>query len=177
MPKNNIEVEIRSFIAKTKYLQLKQFFAKNAKFIKKDHQITYYLKSKYDLRLQINDFDAKIWLKKGNIHDEARKEIEVRFARNEFNKMKILCNTLGYKVYISWDRLRYKYLYQGVIVCLDFTKNYGYIIELEKMTTNKNKNHTLKVLKQIMIKLRLSITDKKIFEKKYQAYLDKYKKK
>ena len=171
----NIEVETRAFVSKTDYLRLKRYFDAQAKLIKKDHQITYYLTGKNDLRLQINNFDAKIWLKNGKIHQKAREEIEIRFAKNDFSKMKKLFAILGYKPYIRWDRLRYKYQFGQITVCLDDTKNYGKVLEMEKITTSKNKEKVLRLLQDTMKKLRIVQTSAKVFDDKYTKYIKKYR--
>lgn len=60
----NIEVEVRSFISKSQYDELCIFFHENAEFLKEDSQETFYFDSKEDVRIQKNDFFAKIWMKK-----------------------------------------------------------------------------------------------------------------
>lgn len=62
-----IEVEVRSFISKSKYNELLKFFKKGGKFVNEDYQETYYFDTKEDLRIQRNNFFSKIWLKKGRI--------------------------------------------------------------------------------------------------------------
>ncbi len=100
------EVEIRAFIDKNKYNELLAFFKKNGKYLGVDHQETYYLDSESDLRIQKNNSFSKIWLKKGNMHDEAREEIEVKFAREDFPKIEKIFRLLGFAVKIKWLRLR-----------------------------------------------------------------------
>ena len=82
-----IEVEVRSFITKEKYDELLEFFKRNAEFINEDYQETYYFDSDADLRIQRNKFFSKIWLKKGRIHDDFREEVEIKFKKNDFEKL------------------------------------------------------------------------------------------
>ena len=97
----NIEVEIRSFISKEKFNDLLDFFKKNASLIKEDYQETFYFDCDQDLRIQRNNFFSKICLKKGNIHDNYREEIEIKFDLDEFEKIEKLFLSLGYNVEIK----------------------------------------------------------------------------
>ena len=101
---NNIEVEIRSFISKEEYDRLLDFFKEKSKLIKKDNQESFYFDSEQDLRIQKNDFYSKIWLKKGKLHDKYREEIEIKFNKEDFNKIEDLFIALGYKIEIKWIR-------------------------------------------------------------------------
>ena len=61
----NIEVELRTFLTKEKYAELLEFFNRNGSFMSTEKQETHYLNTSEDLRIQKNDFFAKIWMKKG----------------------------------------------------------------------------------------------------------------
>lgn len=172
---NNIEVEIRSFISKEQYDKLLIFFKQNAKLIKEDYQETFYFDCKQDLRIQRNNFFSKIWMKKGKIHDEHREEIEIKFDRDEFEKLERLFLSLGFKVSIKWFRKRFEYQWEDVVVCLDFTKGYGYIIELEKMSSVINKEKNYENLKQKLKSLNIEITPKEEFNKKFLYYKNNWK--
>jgi len=63
----NVEVEVRSFISKEKYVELLEFFKHNAKLVKEDDQETFYFDCAKDLRIQKNNTYSKIWLKKGKM--------------------------------------------------------------------------------------------------------------
>ena len=170
-----IEVEVRSFISEGKYEELINFFSKNGKLISTDNQTTFYFDAKTDLRIQKNDFFSKIWLKKGKIHDDAREEIEIKFRKEDFENLERLFLTLGYNVAIKWFRKRHTFAWQGVNVMVDFTKGYGYIIELEKKASEKEKDKTLEMLKQKMSLLKIPITPKKEFDEKYEYYKKNWK--
>jgi len=170
-----IEVEVRSFISEGKYEELINFFSKNGKRISTDNQTTFYFDAKTDLRIQKNDFFSKIWLKKGKIHDDAREEIEIKFRKEDFENLERLFLTLGYNVAIKWFRKRHTFAWQGVNVMVDFTKGYGYIIELEKKASEKEKDKTLEMLKQKMSLLKIPITPKKEFDEKYEYYKKNWK--
>lgn len=175
----NIEVEVRSFISKQKYNQLLKYFKKEAKFLGKDYQITYYFSGTPDLRIQKNTNFAKIWLKKGKIHDKFREEIEVRFNREDFGKIKNIFLALGFKEDIVWLRKRNEFLWKGIKVSIDFTKGYGYIIELEKTLRQAQGKYKKKVYQALVKKkeeLGVRLTPKKVFEEKFNYYKRNWRK-
>jgi len=144
----NIEVEIRSFISKEKYEELIKFFNENSELAKEDFQETHYFDCEQDLRIQKNNLGAKIWLKKGKIHDDAREEIEIFTEEKSFDELGKLFNELGYRVEIKWLRERKQFNWNGIKACLDYTKGYGYIIELEKKTDKEHEKEILIELKE-----------------------------
>lgn len=172
---SNIEVEVRSFISKKQYQELMEFFKDKAELIKKDNQETFYFDCEQDLRIQRNNFFSKIWLKKGRIHDHHREEIEIKFSRKDFEKLEKLFLTLGYKVQIKWFRKRFMFNWNGTSACLDFTKGYGYIIELEKKASPDNQEAVYVKLTEKLKSLNVKITPKEEFEKKYQHYKKNWK--
>ena len=176
MIQNNIEVEIRSFISPEKYQQLLDFFHKEGKFINEDYQETYYFDAEQDLRIQRNNTHAKIWLKKGKLHDEHREELEIKFDRDNFEVLERLFLTLGYSVSIKWFRRRHTFEWQCISVMLDYTKGYGYIIELEKMSSEEGKAEALKLLKEKLQELNIPLTFKEEFEVKYKYYKENWRK-
>lgn len=171
----NIECEIRSFITKSQYNSLIKMLKKEARFLGEDEQTTYYFDCEQDLRIQKNSKFSKIWLKKGQIHDEDREEIEVRTDKNDFKKLEKIFLALGYKIEIKWFRKRHSFKWDNIDVAIDFTKGYGYIIELEKMATEKQKLKTLEYLKNKLNELNIPLTPKEEFNKKYQYYKENWK--
>lgn len=171
----NVEVEIRSFVSKEKFEELLNFFQKNASLTKEDYQETFYFDSKEDLRIQRNKFFSKISMKKGKIHDNCKEEVEVNFKREDFEKMEKLFLSLGYNIEIKWFRKRLEFKWEEVIVCLDSTKGYGYIIELEKTSSEKTKLEELKNLKQKFKYLNIEITPQEEFDKRFLYYKKNWK--
>ncbi len=172
---NNIEVEIRSFISKEQYENLLKFFEQNAKLLKEDYQETFYFDCEQDLRIQRNSFFSKIWMKKGKIHDAHREELEIKFDRNEFENLERLFLALGLNVQIKWFRKRFEFQWDGITVCLDFTKGYGYIIELEKMSSDNEKEKEYEGLREKLKSLAIEITPKEEFDKKFLYYKENWK--
>ncbi|MFH1683187.1 MAG: CYTH domain-containing protein [Candidatus Woesearchaeota archaeon] len=170
-----IEVELRSFISKEKYLELLEFFGKDGKLLKEDEQITYYFDCEEDLRIQKNNFYSKIWLKKGKLHDEAREELEIQFEREQFEQLEKLFLSLGYQVEIKWFRKRHVFEWQGIKVAVDYTKGYGYILELEKIADQENKEFVLEELKKRLKSLQIELTLREVFEERYQDYKKNWK--
>lgn len=171
----NIEIEIRSFISVEQYVKLLNFFKTNAEFVKEDFQETHYFDSEQDLRIQKNNFGSKIWMKKGKIHDDMREEIEIKTKGEDFENLKKLFDSLGYCVNIKWLRERKQFNWNGIKVCLDYTKGYGYIIELEKIGSEIDKEKIFEELKYKMNELGIQVTPKEEFEKKYNFYKENWR--
>jgi predicted adenylyl cyclase CyaB len=170
------EVEIRSFISKDKYFELVNYFNNNANFLKESDQETHYFDCDKDLRIQKNNDYSKIWLKSGKMHDEKRKEIEIKFDKEDFSKAQELFNELGLNVKIKWFRKRREYSWSEFSVCIDYTKNYGYIIEIEKLCEEKEKDYYEKLIKLKFKELNIIITSKEEFSKKFKNYENNFQK-
>lgn len=172
----NIEVEIRSFITKDKYDELLLFFKEHSEFIKEDYQETFYFDCEQDLRIQKNNFYSKIWMKKGKIHDDCREEIEIKFEKDEFENLEKLFVNMGLNVEIKWFRNRIEFKWDDVVVCLDDTKGYGYIIELEKMCSEEEKDKEYLLLKNKLESLKVEISLKREFNERFNFYKENWKK-
>lgn len=171
-----IEVEIRSFIDDDQYRRLDYFFSKNAKLIVDDEQETHHLSGEKDLRIQKNSRHSKIWMKGGKIHDDQRDELELKMETEKFPLLEKLFRELGYETEIKWFRKRKEYEWNGITVCLDDTRGYGKIIELEKMIDSDDKEKTLELLKSRMNDLNVTLTPKEEFNEKYEDYKKNWKK-
>ncbi len=171
----NVEVEIRSFLSEEKYKELIDFFTRKGTFQGEDYQETFYFDGEHDLRIQRNSTGAKIWLKKGQLHDDHREEVEIKFAREDFEKLEKLFRILGYEVAIKWFRNRHTFGWHGISVMLDYTKGYGYILELEKMSTEEDQEEALRELKYKLATLKIPLTPKEEFKKKFEHYKNHWK--
>ena len=165
-----LEVELRSFITKEKHSELLDFFRKNSESLGEDAQITYYFDGPHDLRIQPSAKHSKVWLKKGKLHDEAREEIEVKCAKDDFPLLEKLFLALGYSVSIKWFRNRHSFNWNGITVTIDDTKGYGFIIELEKLCDETDKDAALAELRAAFSKLCIQITPKEEFDKAFAHY-------
>ena len=123
------------------------------------------------MRIQQSDDYSKIWLKKGNIHDEAREEMEIRFAKEDFFLLDELFTSLNFKKQVEWYRKRKNYSWgDDIKVCLDYTEGYGYIFELEILTSFERQENALALLRDKFKDLSITITPKEEFDAKYENY-------
>lgn len=165
-----IEVELRSFLSKEDYERLVKRFEPLG--LKEDKQESWYFDTPEDLRILRGSETGKIWLKKGNMHDEMREEIEIPLRKKDFIKMHNILATIGHKVNIKWQRLRKECEWDGVKVCIDYTKGYGYILELEKQCREHEKESALEELHKRMVQLGLTVTPKPVFDRAYKEYAE-----
>jgi len=170
MADENIEVEVQTFISEEKYDEFLEFFNENAIFIKEDFQETYYFDENSNLRIQRNNDCAKLWHKSGNVHDEFMEEVEIITKRGDFELLERFLNKLGHTAKIKWLRDRKEFNWDGIKVSLDYTRGYGYILELEKMGTDEDKEMILKELKQKLNEFNIPITSKEEFNKRFNDY-------
>ncbi|MFH0829682.1 MAG: CYTH domain-containing protein [Candidatus Aenigmatarchaeota archaeon] len=171
----NIEAEVRSFITEEQYRRLLDFFRQNSKPVKEDYQESYYFAAPIDLRIQKNSKGAKLWAKAGKIHDDSREETEVWFGAEEFGKLEMLFNSLGFPTSVKWFRHRKQFDWNGIKVCLDDTKGYGRIIELEKMCDEGGRENALKLLREKMAELNVMETPREEFDAKFEHYRKNWK--
>ncbi len=166
-----IECELRALITEAQFNDLLERLKREAMYAGEDHQETYYFSGPHDLRIQRNNFYAKIWLKKGALHDEAREEIEVRCPREEFENLANLFSVLGYEVEIKWFRTRHAFkVMKDISVMLDHTEGYGYIFEVEQICFPEQREHVLALLRETLDQMGISPTPKEEFDKKYAFY-------
>lgn len=78
--------------------------------------------------------------------------------------------SLGYNVDIKWFRNSHTFSWEGVSVMIDYTKGYGYIIELEKMSSEALKDFDLSELKAKMDSLGIEVSSKAEFSERYERY-------
>jgi len=171
----NIEVEIKSFITPEKYNELIEFFKKEGEFVNEDYQETYYFDCEEDIRIQKNNFFSKLVMKKGKVHDTDREETEIKFDKDDFEKLEKLFLSMGINVEIKWFRNRHAFKWQDIEVMVDYTKGYGHILELEKMSTEEGKESALAMLKQKLELLNIPLTPREEFEKKFKHYKENWK--
>jgi predicted adenylyl cyclase CyaB len=167
---SSIEVEIRSLVSKEQYDRLLAFFQQGCDIDSEDHQETHYFDAPVDLRLQQNDTISKIIMKRGELHDEAREEIEVECKREDFAKLQAILSTLGYKAQVKWFRSRHTFYWEGITVTVDDTKGFGYVIELEKLTEEDGKNAALRLLREKCKQLGITEASKEECQKRFKHY-------
>lgn len=174
--KKSIEVEARSFINKSEFRRLKNFFDKKGKLTGEINDQTVYFSGPKDLRIRRDDSHAYLILKEGKIHDDCREEIEISFSREDFERLEQLLLVLGFKVEIRWQRKRRIYRWRSVKVFLDDTRGYGQIIELERIVSSKNKVKVHAQLVGMLESLGIKITPKEKFNQKFEDYKRNWRK-
>jgi len=172
----NIEIEVRSFITQKQYKELIKRLNKKAKFRDEIREETIYFNGSKDLRIRNNGKNAFIILKGGKIHDRWREELEVKCNSKDFRRLEKLFQKLGYKIRIKWFRKRRLYKLNGINIFLDYTKGYGYIIELEMIISNRQIKTIQRKLKDKLKSLGIKITPKKEFDAKFKYYKEHWKK-
>jgi|ETNmetMinimDraft_2_1059921.scaffolds.fasta_scaffold02109_5 predicted adenylyl cyclase CyaB len=171
----NIEVEVRSFISEGKYLELLEYFKMNARLVEEDYQENYYFDCDANLVVQRGNVGSMVRLKKGKIHDNCREEKEIIFSRDDFDKINDLLSGLGHTNEIKWFRERKEFEWEGVRVCLDYTKGYGYIIELEEMSDVGDRDRVLEKLRARLAGLGVEETSREEFDRKYEYYKENWR--
>jgi predicted adenylyl cyclase CyaB len=169
-----IECEVRAMIDVEKFNELLAQFKETFSYLGADEQETHYLSGEQDLRIQKNEHYAKVWLKKGKLHDDFREEIEVQVPKEDFVKLEQLFAALGHTVTIKWFRTRHAFKWGDIDVALDYTRGYSYIIELEKLSTREQQDVTVAMLKDKLASLGIEQTPKEQFADKYRYYKDNW---
>ena len=171
----NIELELRSFVSDKKYLELLDYYKNSSKLLKASRQITYYLDTQIDTRIQISSNGGKVWQKLGNLHDESREEIEIVMDNKEALRLLKIFNNIGYDVQVAWYRSRKLFEHKDFDVALDDTVGYGKIFEVERRVDSKELEKYRKKLRSYIDNLGLEITPRSVFEKQYRSYLKNWK--
>ena len=167
----NIEVEVRSFIDDEQFKDIKGILDRDFEFIKELKEITVYFTGEKDLRMRKNETEASVILKEGKIHDDFRKEFEVKIGVDDFDDMAELFQSLGYTIEIEWQRNRLEYHGNDMKILLDDTKGYGKILEIEKMAEEGNETETHSVITEEMNKFGIEkITSKEEFNERFEYY-------
>jgi len=167
----NIEVEARSFITDEQYENIKNLLNEGFEFVKELKEVTIYFSGEKDLRMRKNETEAFVILKEGKIHDDFRKEFEIKINREDFDDMVELFQSLGYKIEIEWQRNRLEYKNADMKVLLDDTKGYGKILEIEKMVEEGNENEAHESLSTEIKKFGIDkTTSKEEFNEKFEYY-------
>lgn len=169
------ECEVRTLLDYYQYEALKTRLMREADFKGEDVQETRYFEGPHDLRIQKSASCAKVWLKKGKMHDECREEVEIKIEPERFGELERLFDALGYSTGIVWHRYRMRFMWEDIDVSLDYTKGYGYVIELEKMSDEAGKEETLRRLKDKLAELGLKPTPKPVLHERFTYYRERWK--
>ena len=123
------------------------------------------------IRIQKNDTHSKIWIKIGkSLHDPIHEEIEIKFAKKDFEALEKAMAVMGFAPKIKWFRLRHTFKWRGISVMLDRTRGYGNIIELEKMCSKRESKAALILLEKKLAELGIKRTGPEEFNRRYAYY-------
>lgn len=172
----NIEVEVRSFVDDVQFADIKNILDRSFEFTKELKEVTIYFSGEKDLRMRKNEDGAYVILKEGNIHDDFRKEFEIKINKEDFDDMIGLFRSLGFEIEIEWRRSRLEYRGGDMKILLDDTEGYGKILELERMAEDGKENEYYEALLGEMKKLGVEqITSKQEFNEKFEYYKKNWK--
>ncbi|HBY19615.1 MAG: hypothetical protein A2Y24_06285 [Clostridiales bacterium GWE2_32_10] len=166
-----LEVELRTFINKNKYEELLKFFKDKNLRITEEKQITCYFEGDKDFRLMLTDEYCQLWLKDGELHDDAREEQIVKVDNIYKDSLIKMLYKLGYEEEIKWYRVRNSLVWDGIYVTIDYTHGYGYILEVEIQVENDEDIENAKAKLQELFKaLNVELTEKSEFKDKFEDY-------
>lgn len=168
-----IEVELRSLLSDEEYNRLLIQLPKEATFVSDEEQETHYLDSPVDLRI-MKSCNTRIWMKKGKMHDTNREEIEVLFEKDDFDKLLKIFENLGMKTKLTWFRKRKIYKMGEATITLDDTKNYGKILEIEKLCSQEQAANAEGEIRRMFLEFKIKETPKEVFNEKYAEYVQRF---
>ncbi|SRR4030042_2416756 len=156
MAQNNIEVEIKTKLTKSKFDEIKKLLHKNSKFIKSSHHVDDYyipkhrnfLKPKYPyewLSVRTRNgktlLNYKCWHPKGKEYTKYCDEFETEIV--DKGQLEKILKVLDVKRVISVDKQRLTYTYKNKFeIALDEVKTLGYFIEVEALKHKRDINKT-----------------------------------
>lgn len=172
---STIEIELRTFLEDHEYDRIAALLEKEGQWLRDHEEETIYLTGEQDLRLRKTEDKAFAILKKGQLHDDAREELEVEVKRDDFEQLALLFSSLGYEREIHWFRERRVFQWGKFTVFLDDTRGYGKILEIEYLSDNDDKA-IRDEMKQVMNRdFGVTISDKKEFEERFAHYKEHWK--
>lgn len=167
---------MRSLVDDGTYESIKNMLDRNFRFVRGLDEITIYFSGDKDLRMRQNDTEAFVILKEGKIHDDFRKEFEVKIGKEDFDSMAELFQSLGYEIEIEWHRHRLEYEKSDTKALLDDTAGYGKILELEKMVEEGGENKAYEEILNEMKHFGIDkSTSKEEFDEKFEYYKRNWK--
>jgi len=174
------ENEKRVFLIDEQYISLLDKFGVKSK--QPERQITTYYNAKdkdsedIDLRLMRTVDYAKVWMKRGEMHDYYRDEfdefrVEPKYALNAMEIFNCL-----YNVKVKWFRERIEIENQPYIICIDRSINYYAIFEVEISDKRIGKEEGEKLLVEYLQKFGFEETPLEIQNERYNNYVFNWKK-
>ena len=172
-----MEVELRAFIDANQYGDLLQRLRREGVETEHTRQITHYLETEVDTRIQFSTTGGRVWQKLGRMHDTARKELEVITSTADAKVLLQIFLNLGYDIKVTWYRERRTFRVSELQVMLDDTVGYGQIIEVEVLSEESAVEANRQRLRDYLTVLGIEPTCREIFDNAYSEYLRSWRSK
>jgi adenylate cyclase class IV len=167
------EVELRCFVnPRQAHVVLEKIDALGYTQLTDERQITYYLDTPTDTRVQISSRGGRVWQKLGKMHDESREEFNAPMTRESAEAMISIFKNMGYKFKVAWLRHRCEFTRGDLMLTVDYTVGYGWIIEVERQSDEDDTSAVVAQLKQDLAQLGLEPSPKDTFDAAYKDYLE-----
>ncbi len=139
-----IEIEKRALLTEEKYNETLAFLVSNGEDLGADDKdVVYYIYDDKLLKLvhNMSKGNAKVSLKMNKLGDAvAVEEYEIPFEQDKFTEMKMIFGAIvSPKQIIEGKQLRRNFSYKGCEIAMKWSKDYGYHIEIEIVTEDKDK--------------------------------------
>jgi adenylate cyclase class IV len=170
-----VEVEVRAFTTKEQYDELLVKLAGSFELVEHTRQITKYLDTLVDTRIQVSTHGGRVWQKLGQMHDAAREELEVLMSKQDARRMLQIFENIGMKVKVTWFRERRSFLDGPYRISVDETIGYGRIIEVESQCEPSDVTQRRQDVLRKLHALGFEPTDRKCFDSAYSEYLQTWR--
>ena len=170
-----VEVEHRGRLSQERFLELKEYFSKNAKFIgrKKRFSIIYVTSEDFvrevkddpvDLKLRITNGKPEVALKYGKWSGkDARREFEFKIEKEQFIDFAEFLKILGYKKAVLMANTKYDYLYKGTTLSLVEVPDWGHYFEAEILVDENKIVSADQKVEKILSHLKLKVLNEEEF--------------
>jgi adenylate cyclase class IV len=165
------EVELRAFVDDQTFGRLLTKFRVEGHKVRPVRQVTYYLDSQVDTRVQISRKSGKLWQKLGKMHETMRTEIEVFLSRKDAKALLQIMANLGFTVKVVWYRERVQFSIGQLTVSLDDTVGYGRILEVEIVCGESEANESRDSLLKFLVGLGVTPSPRDEFDAAYREYV------
>lgn len=170
MSKKNIELEIRAELSKKQFQELLNQLKKEKKLEHQTKRLSVMFwgeisKEVFDIRVRTDsNQNTEIVIKKGNFHSKDRKEFYKKISKDQFTIFVELFSLLGLQSKMT-ERENFVFDLGNKINLVMVKAKSIYYLELEKISSLKDKNKNYKELKEVASILGVSlIKNKKEFE-------------
>jgi adenylate cyclase class IV len=166
-----VEVELRAFITEEEYEALIATLSRSSKLVEHTRQITHYLDTLVDTRIQVSTSGGRVWQKLGQMHDPAREELEILMSKQDARRMLRIFENIGVRVKVAWFRERHSFLDGPYRISLDETIGYGRILEVELQCERSDVPQRSQDVLGKLHALGLEPTERTDFDNAYSEYL------